>query len=216
MITSEHFIAVKENLVSETKPFSLQTPRLLLKGLTVAEAKALFEYRSLPEITHFQGWAPTSVEEAVRFVEAEISHVMDQPDTWFQMGIFLADQQILIGDLGLHFIAGELDSSSADSTENANTIVEIGITLAPAFQGRGFAAEAIRHVLAFLFGTLHKSRIIASVDPKNLSSMALMSKLGFQLEEVTRNSVLIRGEWTDDAVFAMTYKQWRNQPNPTL
>jgi RimJ/RimL family protein N-acetyltransferase len=176
----------------------LSTPRLLIKGLTTPDAKALFQYRSLPEVTRFQGWVPTSVEDAIRFIEEDICHVMNQPDTWFQLGIFLSDAKTLIGDLGIHFLPED-------------SAVEIGVTIDPMFQGRGFASEAVGGVMGFLFDSLQKSKIVASVDPKNQKSMELMAGLGFLLKGIFPHSVLFRGEWVDDAVFEMTRKQWQNR-----
>jgi len=182
---------VVENIV-----FQVQTPRLRLKGLTTTDGEALFRYRSCPEVTQFQGWAPTSVEDALRFIENEICPVMDTPDTWFQLGIFLREENILIGDLGIHFLP------------EAST-VEIGVTIAPEFQGNGYASEALLHVLGFLFRTLGKHKVIASVDPKNHKSMALMKSVGFQLDGIYKNAVKFRGEWADDAVFIMTRANWQ-------
>jgi RimJ/RimL family protein N-acetyltransferase len=176
----------------------LYSERLMLKDLTVADAEAFFQYRSLPEITRFQGFAPVSVEDALGFIEKDICHEMDQPDTWFQFGIFHREEQTLIGDLGIHFLAEE------------NT-AEIGITIAPQFQGRGFASEAVGCVIDFLFETLHKDKIIASVDPKNHKSMALMRQVGFQLRGIYPNAFLLKGEWADDAVFEITPQQWRSR-----
>jgi RimJ/RimL family protein N-acetyltransferase len=207
MITPEQIIKIKENPVSETKTsqlqFPLQTTRLLLKGLTTPDAEAFFQYRSLPEVTRFQGFAPTSVEGAIRFIEEDICHDMDQPGTWFQLGIFLKDNRTLIGDLGIHFLPEE-------------STVEIGVTIAPEFQGRGLASEAVGRVMDFLFDELHKSKVVASVDPENQKSMALMAGLGFQLKGVFAQSVLFRGEWADDAVFEMTMQQWQNRPKPSV
>lgn len=207
MITLVHFIAVKENPVPENKSIQLitplQTPRLLLKGLTAADAVALFQYRSLPEITRFQGFSPVSVEDASRFIEQDISHDIDQPDTWFQLGIFLQEENTMVGDLGIHFLT------------KANE-VEIGVTIAPEFQGRGFATEAVGCALDYLFNVLHKSKVVASVDPENYKSMALMTGIGFKLAGIYKQSVLFRGEWTDDAVFEITATQWLNQSKHNL
>lgn len=182
----------------ENIKFQLQTPRLLLKDLTTSDAQALIEYRSLPEVTQFQGWAPTSVEDGLQFIREDICHEMNQPDTWFQFGIFRREDQVMIGDLGMHFILDLPDD------------VEIGVTVAPAYQGKGFASEAVVCVLDFIFKTLGKSKAVASVDPKNHKSMALMKRVGFQLEGIKKNTVLFRGEWTDDAVFIMTNETWQN------
>jgi RimJ/RimL family protein N-acetyltransferase len=207
MITSEHFIAVKEKPVSEKKArqlkISLQTSRLSLKDLTIDDAAALFRYRSLPEVTRFQGFSPASEEEAVRFIKEDICHVLGQPDTWFQLGIFLREDNTLVGDLGIHFLPGE-------------STVEIGVTVAPGFQGRGLATEAVGCVMDFLFVTLHKSKVVASVDPENLKSMALMKGIGFRLEGIYEKAVLFRGEWADDAVFEMTAEEWQTRAKHNL
>jgi len=195
---------------------SLLSPRLQLKELTVADAENLFRYRSLPEVMMFQGWAPTSVEDAIHFIEEDICHEMNQPGTWFQWGIFLREEQTLIGDLGIHFLTGEHQSDKDHSAQSKGGEVEIGVTIAPDYQGRGLATEALGCVIDFLFHTLHKSKVIASVDPMNQKSIALLTGIGFQLAGITKKAILIRGDWADDAVFFMTREQWqiRLKPNP--
>ena len=203
-MTVEHFITIKETFVAGNMKIQLQTSRLMLQGLTKSDAEDLYRYRSLPEVTRFQGWAPASVEEAVRFVEEDICHEINQPDTWFQFGIFLREDQTLIGDLGIHFLPDLSDEA------------EIGVTVAPGYQSKGFASEAVSRVLEFLFHTLHKNKVTASVDPENRKSMALMERIGFKLEGIHKKTILFRGEWTDDAVFSLTRKQWENRPKPNL
>jgi RimJ/RimL family protein N-acetyltransferase len=187
---------------SQQKSF-MQTPRLLLRGLEPADAQALFEYRSLPEIKRFQGFSPETLIDSLRFIQEDISHEMNQPDTWYQLGVFLREDNTMVGDLGLHFLP--------ESGE-----VEIGVTIAPEFQGRGIATEAVGCAFDFLFNKLHKNKVLASVDPKNHKSMALMARVGFQLIGIYKQTVLFRGEWTDDAVFEMTVNQWLNQTKHNL
>lgn len=201
--------------MAETTKFGLETPRLQLRALTIADAEGLFQYRSLPEVRCFQGWAPETVEEAFRFVVEDICHIMNQPDTWFQCGIFLRGNEVLVGDLGMHFLDGTISSGGNATVEPAG-VVEIGITLAPQFQGNGFAAEAVRAALDFIFGTLQKQRVIASVDPENKKSMALMQRVGFHLEGVYKNSFLFHGRMVDDAIFSVTHQKWGSSLNPTL
>lgn len=47
----------------------------------------------------------------------------------------------------------------------------IGITVAPRFQCRGYATEALRAIVGYLFGKLRKDRISASIDPRNIDSL---------------------------------------------
>lgn len=193
----------KSHQTSPQQNTFIQTPRLRLRGLEPADAQALFAYRSLPEITRFQGFSPETVSDAIRFITEGINHEMDQPDTWYQLGVFLREDNTMVGDLGLHFLP--------ESGE-----VEIGVTIAPGFQGRGIASEAVGCALDFLFNTLHKSKVVASVDPQNHKSMALMAGVGFQLIGLYKQTVLFRGEWTDDAVFEITAKHWLNQSKQSL
>jgi len=207
--------------MTEHLTVQLETPRLLLKDLTVDDAEALFAYRSLPEVTEFQGWTPTQISDAVQFIEQDICHILNQPDTWVQLGIFqkgndsngqndVNGDKTLIGDVGIHFLP---EKTKETQNPNHGEAVEIGITINPAYQGIGYAAETVGRVLDFLFEELHKSKVIASVDPNNLKSMALMKNVGFRLEGIYPKSVFFRGEWADDAAFSMTLDQWRNHSN---
>jgi RimJ/RimL family protein N-acetyltransferase len=199
--------------MTDTQTFQLHTARLLLKDLTVDDAEALFAYRHLPEVTKFQGWMPTAVSDAVTFIKEDICHVMNQPDTWFQLGIFIFPDKTLIGDVGIHFFPEVFKEAQKPEPTG---IVEVGITVSPAHQGKGYASEAILRILEFLFEELHKNKVIASVDPENKKSMALMKKAGFRLDGIYPKAVLFRGEWTDDAVFEMTANQWLNQTKHSL
>lgn len=205
----------KGHRMTEHLTVQLETPRLLLKDLTVDDAKALFAYRSLPEVIEFQGWTPTQISDAVHFIEQDICHILNQPDTWVQLGIFQKSNdnngdKTLIGDVGIHFLPDETkETQKPTSTDN----VEIGITIAPAFQGKGYATETVQYVLDFLFDELHKRKVIASVDPNNLKSMTLMKHVGFRLDGIFPKSVFFRGEWTDDAAFSITLEQWRKHSN---
>jgi len=74
----------------------------------------------------------------------------------------------MIGDMGLHFIEGKPSE------------VEIGYTLMPAQQGKGYATEAVHALIETLFVKYGKRRIIASADPSNTSSVRLLERVGFQ------------------------------------
>lgn len=173
----------------------LLTPRLRLDALREPDAEALFRYRSDPEVSRYQGWRPASIEDALRFIEAQRTAAFDTPDTWFQRAIRLRDADELAGDLGLHFVDEDT--------------VELGITLAPAHQGRGLAAEALRAMLDLAFGTLHKHRVYGSVDPRNTASIRLLTGLGMRKEAHLIESVRCGDGWADDAIYALLAREWR-------
>jgi RimJ/RimL family protein N-acetyltransferase len=175
----------------------LNTPRLLLNALQSTDAAVLFGYRADPEVSRFQGWRPSSVVEAVDFIDRQADASLDTPDSWFQRAIRLRDDEELIGDLGIHMPA------------DAEGSVEFGVSIAPAYQGSGYASEAVRAVFGLVFGQLDRHRIHASVDPRNLASMAMLRALGMRQEAHHRESLWLHGEWVDDVVFALLASEWR-------
>jgi len=175
----------------------LVTPRLSLRPLVSADAEAIFAYRADPEVALYQGWEPQSLDQVQAFV-AEVSMV--EPDTlgtWFQLGICLKESGNLIGDFGFHF------------PEHSPCQVELGITLARPYQGKGYATEAMTTALEYCFLTLKKHRVFASVDPENRASIALLERLGFRREAHFRESLWLRGKWMDDVIYAMLEREYR-------
>ncbi|MEO7066424.1 MAG: GNAT family protein [Rhodanobacter sp.] len=174
----------------------LHTSRLLIDALRADDADTLFGYRSDPQVSRYQGWCPDSVDAAQQFIHAQDGVLLDTPETWCQRALRLHDSGELIGDVGLHFTAAD------DAT------VELGISLAPRYQGQGFATEALRGVLGYVFETLHKHRVFGSVDPRNEPSMRLLVAIGMRQEAHFHESYRCADGWADDVIFAMLEREW--------
>jgi len=85
---------------------------------------------------------------------------------------------------------------------------EIGFTLAPDYQGRGYATEAVRLLAGYLFTVRGKHRITACCDARNAASAALLERLGMRREGHLRQSTWAKGEWTDDLLYALLHDEW--------
>lgn len=177
----------------------LLTPRLVLRKLGLSDVGAMFDYRSRPDVCRFQMWEPQSVDEVRSLIASCQSLEPDTPGTWLQLAITLRGPGLLIGDCGLHLPAGE--------TRQA----EVGITLAPAHQDKGYATEALKAVLEYLLVTLGKHRVYASVDPRNQPCIALLKRVGMRQEAHLRESLWFKGEWADDLIFAVLDREWRSR-----
>jgi len=175
------------------------TRRLSLTRLVPADARAFFEYRSDPDVCTFQHFEPGTLDEAMSFIDELQATTFDQPGAWFQLGIHLRESGLLIGDLGIYFVA--------DDGRQA----EIGFTIAPKHQGRGFGTEAVLGVLGYLLGPGRKHRVIASVDPRNKPSIALLRRVGMRQEAHFRQSLWFKGDWADDLVFAILESEWNDR-----
>lgn len=175
------------------------TQRLRLSRLMAGDAPAMFEYRSDPEVCRYQSFEPGSLGDVEEFIRCLESTPFDTAGTWFQFAIRLRETGQLIGDLGAHFIADDPRQ------------VEIGFTVSPASQGQGFGTEAVTGVLDFLFGTLRKHRVFASVDPNNQPSVALLKRVGLRQEAHFSKSLWFKGDWADDMVFGILGSEWMSR-----
>jgi ribosomal-protein-alanine N-acetyltransferase len=61
---------------------------------------------------------------------------------------------------------------------------EVGLfyAISPSHQRRGYGSEAAQALVDYAFDSLHLKRVIATTDFDNIASMAVMRKLGMQIE----------------------------------
>lgn len=171
----------------------ITTDRLVIRLLLAKDGEAFFRYRSLPDVCRYQSWHPKTLAEVAAFLENNERVALHAIGKWLQLAICLPDDT-LIGDIGLHF----LDEDQ----------LEIGYTLAPDAQGRGYATQAVRAIVSEAFAVWGKHRIQASVDPDNVKSIRLLERLGFRKEAHFFASFRANGEWRDDCVYAMLRAEW--------
>lgn len=143
----------------------------------------------------FQNWVPTSMEEVNRFIDKN-PNAFNEPHTWFQLVIEKKDTQEVIGDIGVHF------------EDPQNLQCELGCTINEKYQHQGFASEALKAVIDYLFHHLKKHRVKTSIDPNNLPSIQLMERLNFRKEAHFRESLYFKRRWVDDVRYAMLQKEW--------
>ncbi len=168
---------------------AITTDRLLLRRLEIKDREDFFTYRSLPEVYKYQSFIPKDMNVIDDFIRGnEISPNI--PNTWFQLAIVDKSGDTLIGDIGIHFLED-------------NAQVEVGYTLAPSYQGKGYAIESLKAVINYLFIDLKKHRITASVDPNNINSIKLLEKLGMRKEGHFIKSFRMGDMWFDDCIYAM-------------
>lgn len=175
----------------------LVTERLIIENLKIQDYQKMYSYRSHPEVTRYQFWKPSGEEDVKQFIHKLCKTGFNIDGSWFQIGIYLKSNQELIGDIGLHFLPPD------------NRQTEIGFTIDPAHQHKGFATEAVKAAIDYLFNTLNKHRITGSVHPKNAASIALLENIGMHKEAHFKQSVWIDGGWEDDLIYALLNDEWK-------
>ncbi|NEA40210.1 GNAT family N-acetyltransferase [Streptomyces sp. SID11385] len=175
----------------------LRTSRLLVRRFRPEDASALAAYRTLPEVARYQGWsAPVTEDEARRLVREFTAADPDAPG-WFQYAVEERESGVLVGDVGVRLDANGMQA-------------DLGFTLAPAAQGRGYATEAVRAVLGDLFERRGLRRVSAVCDARNHASARLLERVGFRREGMRPAYTWLKGEWTDDVLYGLLAEWWRD------
>jgi RimJ/RimL family protein N-acetyltransferase len=175
----------------------LAGPRVAIRRFQPGDVADFVAYRSVERVARFQSWdAPYPAEAGERFVRQMMKQHPDTPGEWFQFAVALGPDGRLIGDC-----AAKPDGDDPRQCE-------IGFTLAPEQQGHGYATEAARLLVGYLFGARGKHRITAYCDPRNAASAAVLERLGMRREGHLRESTWAKGEWTDDLVYGLLRDEW--------
>jgi RimJ/RimL family protein N-acetyltransferase len=182
-----------------TAPFPdfLASKRLTLRRLDRNDAGALCAYRSLPEVARYQSWEFFGPDDATTLINSQSGHEPGIGGTWFQLAIVETSTNRMIGDCGIHCIQSD------------SRLFELGITLAPEAQGRGYAIETIGRLLVYIFLELDGRCISATTDVLNEPAAALFRRLGFQQSDPSR--VLFKGQWGNEFAFTLSKDSWEQR-----
>ena len=165
-----------------------------------ADVTEFVRYRNLPDVARYQDWAlPFTRDLAHQLVDDMERLGGPTPAEWVQIAVV---------DLATGRLAGDVAVWLDPTGETAM----VGYTLSPDFQGRGLATEALAAVVEWLFaGSPSRTpvhRISATLDPDNAASARVLEACGFVHEGTARAAALVRGEWADDARFALLAPEW--------
>lgn len=88
-------------------------------------------------------------------------------------------------------------------THSVYQTCEVGYKTDGAFRRKGYAKEALTFGIKLMFDELKLHRIEAFVMPENTPSIHLLESLHFEREGICRQSICIRGNWEDHALYAL-------------
>lgn len=173
------------------------TNRLILRSFKESDLLNFTEYRNNPSIAKYQSWSTFSIEDAYKLYTRQKNIHFGEPDSWVQIAISTkTNPDIIIGDLAIHFLK-ECDKQ-----------IEIGFTLSPQAQNKGFAKEAIIAICKTLFNNYDIHCIIAITDVKNTSAIKILSKLKFRKEAHFIKNIFFKGSWGDEYLFAILKEEF--------
>ncbi|MDR1570627.1 MAG: GNAT family N-acetyltransferase [Oscillospiraceae bacterium] len=173
-----------------TRMPTLETSRITLRRMTMADAQDVYRYSSDPEVAKYVLWdAHRNIQDSrayIRYVQRQYRN--DEPSSW---GMILRNTQHLIGTIG--FMWWNQENHSA----------EIGYSLARPYWNQGMTTEALAKVIEFGFDRMRLHRIEAQHCVENGASGRVMEKCGMTREGVLRGRLYSKGAFMDVVLYAI-------------
>lgn len=177
--------------------------RIFLKPLETTDVNAFTklllnnrDYWSKYEPRHADSYY-TTFTQYQKLVESSRLRAMNME---YFFGIYLISTNELIGQVSLYSIK-KLPFLSCF----------VGYALDEKYAGQGITSEAVKLAVNFAFTFLQVNRIEAYVSPKNIGSVKVLEKCGFEKEGLLRQLLYINGNWEDHYIYAITYDQYKKR-----
>lgn len=168
---------------------TLETPRLILRRFTAADAPAMFHnWASDSAVTKFLTWPPHA-DESVSL--AHIQTMDYENPAVYDWGIELKELGQVIGSIG---VVGHKD---------AIEMVHVGYCIGQNWWHQGLMSEAFAAVIRFFFEEVGVNRIETRHDTNNPNSGKVMLKCGLTCEGILRQSDLNNQGLNDSAWYAI-------------
>ena len=160
---------------------TLETRRLTLRKILPKDEGDLFEYARDPETSKFLLWEPHGSREYTR---AHIRYLQDQyrKASFFDWALVEKESGKMIGTCGFTEIY------------EREKRAEVGYVIAPSFQRKGYAPEALEKVMDYGFRTLGLEKLSARFMSDNLASEKVLLRLGFRDDTRRKESIVKRGK----------------------
>jgi len=172
---------------------SLITPRLTLIPATAALVQAeigpqdLFSQALGAKVP--ENWPPELLVDVLPFFLEQLEQdptLVGWLSWYWVLRREATEEALLIGSGGFK---GQPQSDGA---------VEIGYSILPQYQGRGYATEAVAGLLAWVFSYSEATRAIAETASRNRASIRMLARLGFDYTGQGSEAGTVRFELTRD------------------
>lgn len=180
--------------------YPIETERLTLRPFSADDLEGLYAYQSLPEVARFLYWEPRTLEESRTFLRQKMmASTIEKEGDWLVLAVVWRQTGDLMGEVNLQWRSREHRQG------------EIGYIFNPAFHGKGFATEAAEVVLRLGFEGLDLHRVVGRLDGRNTASARVLERLGMRREAHLRQNEMVKGEWTDEVIYAMLRHEWEER-----
>ncbi len=171
--------------------------RIVLREPELSDAEDVYEFCSNPAASRYSDWEPhRSVYDSKDYIAYLKSRKQNKEMayTWFAE---LKETGKVIGTV------------SVIKNDSTGLIRTVGYTFSEKFHHKGYATEALRGLVKYLFSEKGVVRIEAKVMPQNLPSVKLLKRVGFENEGISKRGAVCRNQYVDVYIFRLTAKMYR-------
>jgi RimJ/RimL family protein N-acetyltransferase len=183
--------------------YPLLTERLMIRALTPDDVDRHYAMFSDPEVVRYLYFGPFDRPGAQEHLERRSVVELPEEGGWVNFGLEVRGEGILIGELAMGFISA------------THKHYEVGYVLDPAYAGRGYATEGAAMIVELAFTGLGAHRVSGRLDARNAPSARVLEKLGMRREALFVENEYVKGEWTDELVYAILAPEWRALRGPS-
>jgi RimJ/RimL family protein N-acetyltransferase len=186
-----------------TPTYPIRTERLSLRPYRPDDFEAALSYWSREDTTRYIPLGPFTRATYGQRLERQMqgTAIAAEGDA-LVLAVVPDGEDHVVGDMTLHWSSAEHRSG------------EFGFIFHPDHQGLGYATEASIPLMRMAFEDLNWHRLVARLDARNGASAAVLRKLGLRQEAHLVENEWIKGEWTDELVYAILQDEWRAQVRP--
>ncbi len=173
------------------KPYPvIKTKRTVLKMPEYKSAEDMFKLCKNENVARYSDWtAHKNIYESAALIR--MLHKKYRKNCCFTFGIYLRESNRLIGTVSI-----------AEINYNYK-IAQIGYSLNEDYWHKGYAFEAVKAFMDFLFTKVGVERIEAKVMVENTASEKLLIKLGFTKEALLKKGAVCRGDPVNVNLFSL-------------
>jgi len=144
----------------------LETERLILRPLTIADADAVFSgWASDPEVNKYMSYAlHETINTTIEWLTHEEKNI--DSDEYFSWGFVLKENGKLIGSGGCGY-------------DKKHKMFAPGYNIMKVFWGKGLTTEALRAIIDFAVSELGAREFFCNHATENIASGKVMEKVGF-------------------------------------
>jgi RimJ/RimL family protein N-acetyltransferase len=165
---------------------SFDTDRLTIRLIKESDLESIHQLHSIAEVDKFntQG-IPKDIDETKQIMDRWFSGFKKEPVQSLTFAILNKADQRFVGIIGI--LIGKPRYESA----------ELWYKLHPDHWGNGFATEALKRMIAFLFEEKACHRLEAGCAVDNLASVKVLEKSGMIREGRKRKLLPLKSGWSD-------------------